>query len=199
MIQEAAWHKIKWILGILIVCLGVLHTVRLNVIEIQKGNTMPQTIEASKLRNVTYFTDFSLETMEGGSFGSADLPDYTVTVFNVWEPYCSSCLAEMPELDELAQELKDRGIRLVIVNGDAYESPEDVELSISQIRQMNIRMTSLLADEQFTKEVRPILNDAFPGTFVVDSQGNILDFAAGSKSKDAWREYLLQFCGETDQ
>ena len=196
MIREASYHRLKWILGIVIVALGLVWTVRLNLIEIANGSTAPQTVEASKLRNVDYFSDFSMETMDGDTFTQEDLAGYEITVFNVWQPYCASCLKEMPEIDELAAELKDQGIQIVNINGYAYTSPEDNELAYTQMTERNIAMPKLMADQAFSEELLPVLADAFPGTFVVDSEGVILDFVSGSRTKDAWREYFLQFAGE---
>ena len=196
MVKEENYHKLKWIIGCLVIALGLIYTVSLNVIEIKKGNNMPQTVEASKLRNVDYFTDFSMETMDGDVFTQENLKGYKITVFNVWEPYCASCLKEMPDIDALADELKEEGIQIVNVNGYAYTSPEDNELAYTQMSERNIKMPKLLADEAFSNELLPVLADAFPGTFIVSEDGKILDFVSSSKSKDAWKQYFLEFVEE---
>ena len=196
MVKEENYHKLKWIVGCLVIALGLIYTISLNVIEVKKGNNMPQTVEASKLRNVDYFTDFSMETMDGDVFTEENLKGYKITVFNVWEPYCASCLKEMPDIDALADELKEEGIQIVNVNGYAYTSPEDNELAYTQMSERNIKMPKLLADEAFSNELLPVLADAFPGTFIVSEDGKILDFVSSSKSKDAWKQYFLEFVKE---
>ena len=196
MVKEENYHKLKWIIGCLVIALGLIYTISLNVIEIKKGNNMPQTVEASKLRNVDYFTDFSMETMDGDVFTQENLKGYKITVFNVWEPYCASCLKEMPDIDALADELKEEGIQIVNVNGYAYTSPEDNELAYTQMSERNIKMPKLIADEAFSNELLPVLADAFPGTFIVSEDGKILDFVSSSKSKEAWKQYFLEFVEE---
>ena len=194
--KKSLFLKIKYAAGIVIAIAALFWTVWLNAEDIKNGNDMPQTIEASRLRNVDYFTDFSLRTMDGENFTQENLEGYTITVFNVWQPYCASCLKEMPQLDELAEELKGEGVQLVNINGYAYVSPEDNELAAEQMGERQIKMPKLMADRAFSETLLPVLKDAYPGTFIVDSQGKILDFVSGSKSKEAWKSYLLEFCGE---
>lgn len=146
-----------------------------------------------KYKDIDYFENFTLKTFSQDKFSNVNFEEYDVIIVNIWEPYCKSCLKEMPVLDELSSELKDKGLLIVEVQGNAYVYPEDVELGYDLIDDIGVSLPMLLADERFSKEILPILKDAFPGTFVLNKKGEILDFTAGSKSKEAWREYFESF------
>jgi peroxiredoxin len=45
-----------------------------------------------------------------------------VTLVNVWATWCAPCRAEMPSIERLYQEYKDRGFRVAAVSIDAGES-----------------------------------------------------------------------------
>ncbi len=192
-LTEKAFGRIKIVLACIILGSMLGFLVYVNVTEIAKGNATLRTVAGSSFRNVTYFQNFSMETFDGGTFSNKDFEGYKVIVINVWEPYCSSCLKEMPELDELSKEYKDKGLLLVGVQGNAIQYPQDIPLGYDAIEPLNISFPMLLADRGFHDEVRPYLNDAFPGTWVLDAEGNILDFTASAKSKDAWAEYFDRF------
>lgn len=193
MITREKLKKIEKILGITILAIMLLILILINATEIKKGNAANRTIAGSTYRNVDYFRDFSLETFDGKTFSNENLKEYRITVINIWEPYCSACLKEMPELDELSREYRDKGLQLVAVQGNAFVYPEDVELGCSQIADMGVTLPMIYADEKFSEQILPILDNSFPGTFVVDSEGNILDFTVSAKSKEGWMEYFDSF------
>ena len=167
--------------------------VRINVIEIRKDNNAPQTVTASKCRNITYFEDFSLETFDGGEFTAADLKNADITVFNAWGPYCTNCLDEMPYLEEISKEYKDRGLQIVGIESDAFEYPEDLELARSLAAAAGVTYPLLIADSDYNYQVRPMLLNALPGTWIVDADGRILDFVQGGKTKEAWTQYFEMY------
>lgn len=192
-ISKPQYDKLKKIIEIIILIVLAGFVIYVNVSEIRKGNSTKRTIAGSNFRDVEYFKDFNLKTFGDEGFSNQNLDGYDVIIVNIWEPYCTPCLEEMPELDELNREYKEKGLLVVSLQGMAYKNPEDVGLGIELVENMNISMPVLLADQRFSEEVLPYLNESFPGTFVLDKEGNILDFVAGAKSKAAWQEYFDSF------
>ena len=186
---------LKKLILILFAAFLLFWVIRINVMEIRKNDNLPQTVNASKSRNITYFRDFSMETFDGGSFSSDDLGNAKITVFNAWGPYCASCLNEMPYLEEISNEYKGRGLQIVGIQSDAYEFPEDMELARSEASDAGVTYPLLIADSNYNDQVRPMLLNALPGTWIVDSDGKILDFVQGGKTKDAWIRYFEMYLG----
>ena len=137
-----------------------------------------------------YFQDMRLETFAGGTFTAADLRKNRVTVFVVWNPYCTACIREMPMLAELDAEYAPKGVRIIGIEGDAYQYPEDVEKARAIAAEFGGGSVQLLADAAFTEEVLPLLHNGYPGVFVVDSRGVIREFRAGSMNEAEWRDCL---------
>ena len=190
-ISKKTYNLIRIIGCILLLALMTAFLVYINVTD--GGNMGMVSSPNGKYKDIDYFEKFTLKTFSQDEFSNVNFEEYDVIIVNIWEPYCKSCLKEMPVLDELSSELKDKGLLIVEVQGNAYVYPEDVELGYDLIDDIGVSLPMLLADERFSKEILPILKDAFPGTFVLNKKGEILDFTAGSKSKEAWREYFESF------
>lgn len=190
-ISKKTYNLIRIIGCILLLALMTAFLVYINVTD--GGNMDISASPNGKYKDIDYFENFTLKRFSQDEFSNVNFEEYDVIIVNIWEPYCKSCLKEMPVLDELSSELKDKGLLVVEVQGNAYVYPEDVELGYDLIDDIGVSLPMLLADERFSKEILPILKDAFPGTFVLNKKGEILDFTAGSKSKEAWREYFESF------
>jgi len=138
-----------------------------------------------------YFTDFSLVMSDGSeTFTQDNFKDYKVTVINGWGDWCHNCTDEMPTLQKLSEEYKDKGLQVVGVVADYYENKDKATLdkSVAQIiDSIGITYPNLVSDERFMTEVEPMMRRSFPGTWVVDSEGNLLDFVSGGQPEENWR------------
>jgi cytochrome c biogenesis protein CcmG/thiol:disulfide interchange protein DsbE len=65
---------------------------------------------------------FSIQTDDGRTV-SRDDPGRKLLIVNFWATWCPPCIAEMPSLNALARELKDRGVVVVGVSIDEQEEP----------------------------------------------------------------------------
>ena len=184
------YTAVKHIVGGIFLVVLFLLLLKINITESRNEDYLPQTAAEGRWHDITYFSDFSMETFDGGEFGTEDLKNARITVLNAWGPYCVNCLDEMPYLDEMNGELKDRGIQIVGIQSDAYEFPEDMELARKEAEDTGITYPLLIADSDYNEQLRPLLSNMLPGTWIVDSDGRILDFVQGGKTKDAWMKYL---------
>lgn len=101
-----------------------------------------------------------------------------MTMVNVWATYCSPCIKEMPDLNELASELAEDGIGLVGICCDVmdYEGGLDstqVNLAKDIIAETGVTYTNvMLADYSCLDGVVKV--DAVPTTFFVDKNGAVV-------------------------
>lgn len=65
--------------------------------------------------------DFSVATIDGGSFKLSDNTDKIVFV-NLFATWCGPCMNEMPDIQELYDEYKDKVSFIIIDVGDSKES-----------------------------------------------------------------------------
>lgn len=194
--MNKTYLAIKKILLALLAAFLLFRVVWINAAEIRLGSHAPQTAAAGRYRDITYFQDFSLETFDGGVFTEEDLKAAEITVVNAWGPYCTNCLDEMPLLSEIGEELREKGLQIVGIESDAFEFPEDLGLARTEAAASGVTYPLLIADAAYEEQLRPMLLNALPGTWIVDSEGKVLDFVQGGKAKDAWIRYLEPYLAQ---
>src|SRR5205823_11663150 len=87
-----------------------------------------------------------------------------VVLLNFWATWCEPCKSEMPALQQLADELRDRPFLLYSI--DLQEEAQDVE---AFQRQYNLRLYAIL--DANGDAVRAYGVRALPSTFLVDQHG----------------------------
>ena len=126
--------------------------------------------------DVQKFHSFEGKDLDGNEVKSDELfSANAVTVVNFWFTTCSPCVGELGELDALNKELADKGGALIGVNaftldGDetAISDAKDV-LAKKGATYQNVYFDSSSPAGAFTANIF-----AFPTTYVVDRNGNIV-------------------------
>ena len=126
--------------------------------------------------DVQKFPSFEGKYLDGNEVKSDELfSANAVTVVNFWFTTCSPCVGELGDLDALNKELADKGGALIGVNaftldGDetAISDAKDV-LAKKGAAYQNVYFDSSSAAGAFTSNIF-----AFPTTYVVDRNGNIV-------------------------
>ena len=117
---------------------------------------------------------------------------------NVWGTFCSPCIAEMPELGELAQELPENmqmiGIVIDIMNQKNEISQTNLNLAGQITEKADAGFTHLIANEDFTEFLSSVTG--VPSTFFVDKDGNILGKWIEGADVDAYRERIEEYKAE---
>jgi peroxiredoxin len=118
--------------------------------------------------------DFTLPTLDGGTFTLSDHRG-DVVILNFWATWCLPCLAEIPELVRLQEELRDQGVQVVGVSQDegGLETirafAEDVEVNYPLLPDPGLDVSASFGGV-------PVL----PTTFVLDRDGAIHASAYGA-------------------
>lgn len=148
-------------------------------------------------------TGVSVKTV--GNFTTQDVYKNTVTqdifkeneltMVNVFATWCSPCVAEMPDLEKLHQQMKDKNVGVVGVvldvlneNGEIVE--EDLERAQLLVEQTGVTYPVLIPDSSYFNG-RLIGIEALPETFFVDKNGNIVgEHYSGSGGLEDWIEVV---------
>ena len=122
------------------------------------------------------FPSFVGKDLEGNDVTSDELfSRNAVTVVNFWFTTCKPCVSELPELEALHQELAQKGGAVIGINAFTLDGEEgaisDAKdlLSKKGVSYQNIWFASDSEAGKFTSGLY-----AFPTTYVVDSNGNIV-------------------------
>lgn len=129
----------------------------------------------SELVTKTPFPEFSETDMEGNTITNDMFGEYEVTIVNFWNNGCGTCIAEMPDLEELYQDFQDENINLIGVGADSGENQEQFELakSILQEKGVTYRNISPNPDHSFYQDFVSDLT-GYPTTYIVDKEGNMV-------------------------
>ena len=133
----------------------------------------------------TNIGSFTSVDMEGNEVSEAIFGDKDVTVLNVWATFCGPCIAEMPELAELAEGLPDNAQVIGVVidtppagtkDGAAIDlwggAAENIDLAKEICGETGVKYTNILASESVSKAFGSV--EAVPTTFILDKSGNII-------------------------
>ena len=135
--------------------------------------------------------EFTTQDINGTEYTQEMFQDFDLTLVNLFATWCSPCVAEMPELEELYQDLKDRGVNVVgFVPDGVDENGEVIPESLTQaqelVEQTGVTYPVLLPDPTFLNG-RLLGVMAVPETFFVDKNGNMVGTVyRGSGSYEDW-------------
>ena len=116
--------------------------------------------------------DFSLTVLSGGS---ARLSDYKgkVVILNFWATWCPPCVSEMPSMENLYKQYKDKGVEILAV---------DLRENVNTVRQFinnNGYTFPVLLDRD--GRVGGLYGvEAIPTTYIIDREGKIAGRIVGS-------------------
>ena len=126
--------------------------------------------------DVQKFPSFEGKDLDGNEVKSDELfSANAVTVVNFWFTTCSPCVGELGDLDALNKELADKGGALIGVNAFTLDGDETAIADAKEVlaqkgaTYQNVYFDSSSPAGAFTANIF-----AFPTTYVVDRNGNIV-------------------------
>ena len=126
--------------------------------------------------DVQKFPSFEGKDLDGNEVKSDELfSANAVTVVNFWFTTCSPCVGELGDLDALNKELADKGGALIGVNAFTLDGDETAIAEAKEVlakkgaAYQNVYFDSSSPAGAFTANIF-----AFPTTYVVDRNGNIV-------------------------
>ena len=138
---------------------------------------------------------FETTGIDGKTYTEKVFSDYDLTLVNVFTTWCSPCVKEIPELQELYKEMKEKGVGVagVVLDTTDEKGNQDEEA----VKKAGILQEKTKAEYPFLKPDTTMMNgrlqgiSAFPETFFVDKDGNIVgDTYTGSHTLDEWKEIV---------
>jgi thiol-disulfide isomerase/thioredoxin len=137
----------------------------------------------------TTFKDMETTDINGNKVDSSIFSENKLTLVNVWNTGCSPCVDEIPILDKLNKEYEGKG---VTIKGLLLESgvglTDDEKTVVEEILQKSNSTYQQLtiSKEMLESEIFKNLA-AFPSTFFIDKDGNIVERIDGSSDYKGWK------------
>lgn len=126
----------------------------------------------AKNTNVQQAKNFSLKDTAGNNFTLSELRG-EIVVLNFWATWCVPCLREMPELEKLYQNYKDKGVKVVGIA--VVSNKKDIP---RQTEKVGVTYPVLLGDKKIISDYNQFYS--IPQTFIIDRDGNIVKQLSGS-------------------
>jgi len=109
-----------------------------------------------------------------------------VTLINFWATWCGPCQKEIPDLITLNKEMTDKNVKILGVSTDRGTNVlEDVRQFISE---KGINYQNLISNEDLEEAFGNIR--VIPTSFIVDSEGKIVQTIVGMRSKEQFAEAI---------
>ena len=125
--------------------------------------------------------DFTAKTVSGEDISSDLFKDSKLTVVNVWGSWCGPCVQEIPELQKLYESMKDKDVNVIGLAQDAGTDLDAVKEIIDKNKVTYQNIVPEGATEDFVMSIM-----AFPTTFFVDSDRNIVGVIQGNRNWEAF-------------
>lgn len=139
------------------------------------GSSSRSSAEPAAVPAASTLPDFRLQTIDGDRFVLSDHVGRDVIVLSFWATWCKPCLAELPHLSEMYDELNRDGLVVVAVSMDEPNTQSEVAPTARRLR---LQMPVVIDAEQRAVRLYNKGRDA-PLTVVIDRSGNIVQSQAG--------------------
>ena len=136
---------------------------------------------AQDASSATKMPEFKTKTTEGEEITSDVFKKSKLTVVNLWGSWCQPCVEEIPELQKLYENMKDKGVNVV---GLAQDAGTDMDAVKDILEKNKVTYQNIVPEGAVTDFVMSI--QAFPSTFLVDSEGNIVDKIQGGRDLESF-------------
>ncbi len=143
-----------------------------------------------------FFTAFESETLDGKKVTEEIFLGNKLTMVNVWATFCSPCINEMPDLQKISEDYKDKGVRVIGVICDTYDIyqkeniPDKVQLAKDIVSETGAAYTHILPSFSLNEAK---LDSIFsvPTTYFLNEKGEIISTEyVGSKSYSQWSQII---------
>ncbi|MCY6372247.1 TlpA disulfide reductase family protein [Clostridium ganghwense] len=128
---------------------------------------------------------FSAKDLEGKEVTNKIFADNDLTVINIWGTFCGPCIEEMPELQKLQDEFKDKKVKVIgIVSDKDKDTAKDI------LSKKNAKYLNIIPDEALEKQVVKSF-DYVPTTLFVNSKGEVLKmFVPGGSDFEGFKNIV---------
>ncbi len=128
---------------------------------------------------------FTLPDLDGNQVRFSDYAG-KIVILNFWASWCVPCRIEIPQLIDLYNRYRDRGVQVIGIAID----PAGPEVLREFSEELNVNYPMLVGDEKVFYEFGGLV--ALPTTFVIDQNGTILSRHMGLVDPSVFEKQILE-------
>ena len=130
--------------------------------------------------------DFTVWDQDGNQTSLKEILEGKPAVINFWTSKCPPCREEMPDFEEMYQEMKDQ-VQFIMVDGVGCMG-ETEESGRAYVEEQGFTFPVY-----YDKEMDAVINygiKAFPTTYILNSEGRLVTGGSGMISRETLQELL---------
>ena len=104
---------------------------------------------------------------------------------NIWGSWCGPCVHEIPELQKLYENMKEKNVNVV---GIAQDSGSDLDAVKEVLDKNNVTYHNIIPEGDVEGFVMSL--QAFPTTVFIDSNGNIVGGIQGARDLEGFTKIV---------
>lgn len=149
------------------------------------SNSVDKTLKDTDISNMVG------KDMDGNVLDSSVFSKNKITMANIWGTFCGPCIKEMPDLQKLSDNYKDKGFQIIGMPVDIYNNSAEIKNDkYSEAKQIlsqtGVKYPQLIADKTFYESVLKSIQNV-PVTIFINSDGKQIGVQyMGSKTYDEW-------------
>lgn len=124
--------------------------------------------------NLSKFPNFQTMDLDGNDVDESIFSQNAVTLVNFWFNECSPCISEIPALDALNQEMKEKGGAVLGINADGGSGEEGIAAAKEILKSLNATYQNIYFDGETDAGKLLASVQAFPTSLLIDRDGNVV-------------------------
>jgi peroxiredoxin len=128
-------------------------------------------LDGSKLKKGQQAPDFTLQDLEGKTWKLSDLKGKKIVMIDFWATWCNICKREMPILEKVYKEYKDKGVEFFGIALDDVEKTKQIR---KILQEKGVTYPVLIDQDQKVATEVYQLSGPIPYKVIVDLSGTIV-------------------------
>ena len=130
---------------------------------------------------------FETTDLDGNSIDSSDLfAGHSVTMINLWATWCGPCISELPDLEDLNQEISKKNCQIIGIVTDTNKEAK-ITKAKEILAEKDVTYTNLASFDGLS-ELLP--QDVWPTSYFVDENGCLIGEPIVGKKPEQYQEML---------
>ena len=141
-----------------------------------------------RLHPLQNIPNFTAKTITGETVTNEIFASKKISVVNIWGTFCPPCIAEMPELGEMARSLPADAQIIGLVCDATEDSTQQIQKAQEITKQSNANFVNIIPDAQLLKFMENV--EAVPTTIFVNSKGEVVGKAIIGADVEGYKNEL---------
>ena len=137
---------------------------------------------------------FNAKTITGQNVSNDIFAAKKITVVNIWGTFCPPCIAEMPELGDMARSMPADAQIIGIVCDTTAEMPDRIKKAQEIVHKANADFVNIVPDENLLRFLGNV--EAVPTTIFVNSKGEVVGKAVIGADVKGYKNELAKLLKE---